>query len=202
MVDEAASIYAVVNPGDRLFMGEILSHVIERQVTIAEEAFSLAEVEHPFAVIVSQDCDLEQDARARSDLDIDAKQRGNALVPHVLLLVASAAEHARGAAVSSKHWDRVKQNKDERFQFLCRASASVPALVIDFKRFFSFPTEELLRVIGRGEVQRGPRLTTPYAEHLAVRFGFFIQRVGLNVEHHDVEARAAKVGSAAPSDVK
>jgi hypothetical protein len=195
-VGAVAQIYASIDDGDRLFMGEILSNVVERQVVSGEASgdFEFREDPHPFAVIVSQDCDLEQDAHARGDAELDPRRKANALAPHVLLVVGSDVKAVIATFPSSRAAERVKLNKDERFQFLCnvpatadRAGSGVPALVLDFKRFFSFPTDELLRRIARGEIQRRARLTTPYAEHLSVRFGFSLQRVGLTKEHHDVD---------------
>ena len=70
----------------------------------------------------------------------------------------------------------------------------VEEIVLDFKRCFSFPTEEMLHRIACGEIKRRARLATPYAEHVAVRFGFFLPRVGLLKDHHDMESarQAAK----------
>ncbi len=123
-MSEGGPIYARVEDGDRLFMGEILGNVIERQVVTGEApgAFESREEEHSFAVVVSQDCDLEQDDNARRDDTMDRKRRDNALVPHVLLLVASDQAAVRVRSVSSRQWERVTRNKDERYQFL----ASVP----------------------------------------------------------------------------
>jgi hypothetical protein len=190
---------------ERLSMGEVLSDIIERQVVTGADPATLdaREDPHAYGVIVSQDCDLEQDARARGDATMDDKQRYNALVPNVLLLVASDVQTMRAkAGVSSRQWERVKENKEERFHYLSGVSSSedertcgVPALLLDFKRFFTFPTDELLARISCGEVKRRARLATPYAEHLAVRFGFFFQRVGLTREHHDAEReRASNTG--------
>jgi hypothetical protein len=60
----------------------------------------------------------------------------------------------------------------------------VPALLLDFKRSFSYPAEELLGNIAAGETNRRARLATPYLEHLASRAGYFVQRVALPRDHH------------------
>jgi hypothetical protein len=90
----------------------------------SERGVTAEETTHPYVVVVSQDCDLEQDARARRETSMDQKARENALVPHVLLLVASTVEAVRSRAVSSRQWERVKQNKDERFQFLSSVASN------------------------------------------------------------------------------
>lgn len=68
----------------------------------------------------------------------------------------------------------------------------LPVLLLDFKRFFCVPMEELLKRLTRQEVRRRTRLATPFAEHLSVRFGFFLQRVGLDREHHDLAREMAQ----------
>ncbi len=177
----------------RLFQGEILSNVVERGVrwTGRDEHggddFGLAEVVHPYAVIVTQDCDLEQHAAARAT----PKPKETSLVPAVLLVVASLFEAARGQFPGSDVRKRAKQNKDDRYQFLAAmppeadaTGSGIEPLLLDFKRVFSYPTDQLLGSIERGEAMRRGRLVTPFAEHLSSRFGFFMARVGLPIDHH------------------
>ena len=89
---------------------------------------------------------------------------------------------------------RARQNKDERFHFLApllqehdAAGSGVPALLLDFKRAFSYPAGELIASIKAGETRRRARLATPYAEHLASRAGYFYQRIALPRDHHDID---------------
>ncbi|MBX3190637.1 MAG: hypothetical protein KF819_26790 [Labilithrix sp.] len=180
----------------RLYQGEVLSNVIERSAPWIraegdEGEFGLDEVVHPYAVIISQDCDLEQDARARST-PMDPAKRENATLRYVLIVVASEFEKATGFGGSDIK-RRAKQNKDERFQFLAPVPAEddaltvgVVPLVLDFKRFFSYRTDELLKAIERAETKRRTRLLSPYVEHLSDRFAFFFQRIGLPRDHHDI----------------
>jgi hypothetical protein len=65
----------------RLWQGEILSNVIERQaVRQGDASFDLREVVHPYAIVFTQDCDLEQDGRVRGDTSIEQAKRQNALL--------------------------------------------------------------------------------------------------------------------------
>jgi len=192
--------YSAPSASERLFQGEILSNVVERSVKCTSTAgsaaeFGLVEITHPHAVLLTQDCDLLQDSNARQNPDLDSAKRKNSLVPNLVLVVASEFEKTKGRFNGSEISKRVRQNKEERFQFLSAVPISldglklgVPALVLDFKRFFTYPTEEFLQAVKRGEIQRRSRLLTPYAEHLSSRFGYFILRIGLPLDHHDMPA--------------
>ncbi len=81
-------------------------------------------------------------------------------------------------------------NKDERFQYIRAVDAScdavregTPGLVLDFKRYFSIPTDEVLRRLELGELKRRAYLEPPYREHLATRFCYYHFRVALPEDH-------------------
>jgi hypothetical protein len=192
----------------RLHQGEILSNVVERLVKWTPDAeggddFGFAEVVHPYVVVLAQDCDLEQDANGRATRGLDESKLRNALISNVLLIVASEFENAKSLFPGSDVRKRAKQNKDERFHFLSAVPAAddaltfgIPSMVLDFKRFFTYPTEELLNSISRGEARQRARLSSPYVEHLSSRFGYFIQRVGLPQDHHNFETQSAQLPGA------
>jgi len=183
-----------VEDGQRFFQGEILSNLVERQVarTTGNE-FGFQELEHPYAVILSQDCDLEQDARVRQDPTLDDFKKRNGQLLHVLLVAASEFSRAHGSFAGSDVRKRVKQNKDERFHYLSavppeadKTKVGIPALILDFKQIFSLPTAELLVNAREGEVLRRARLAPQYLEHLSSRAAYFLHRVGLPKDHHDL----------------
>jgi hypothetical protein len=196
--EEDARVYLPIVQRERLFQGEILSNVVERRAIRQADGstFDLSEILHPFALIISQDCDLQQDAHVRGG-SVDATKRENAALEHVLLVVASEYDKARDRFAGSDVRKRARMNKDERFHFLCRArreddalAQGTPALVLDFKRIFSYPTTELLGSISSGETKRRSRLAPTYLEHLSSRTGYFIQRVALPADHHDLDPAA------------
>jgi hypothetical protein len=136
-----------------------------------------------FAVVVNQDCDLEQDHAAR------ALGSADKLLPSVLFLPAVPFEDLR-AALDRDIWRRIAKNKDERYQFLQRVVAEddaqnegLPALGIDFKRCFTIPTDELLFRFREANAWRRTRLTTPWAEQLSSRFAYYYARVALPADH-------------------
>jgi hypothetical protein len=137
-------------------------------------------------MILTQDCDLEQDFRAR------AGQTGaDKLIPSILFSEVVTAEELRGSAgINSTIWPRVRMNKDERYHFLQKVEQvddafgqGLPELGIDFKRYFTLQTGEVYRRIELGEAQRRCALVNPYLEHLTSRFAYFLSRVALPQDH-------------------
>ena len=145
---------------------------------------SLEEIEHPYSIILTQDCDLYW--------DFDARREGNAaasqikLVPSLLLCELSEENALRGVqGINSDVWRRIAQNSNERFHKLPEVPSEqdlqnegLPSLVADFKRIFTVPTDELYTRVG-ASVRRRSVLTDPYLQHFSSRFGYFCLRVAL-----------------------
>jgi hypothetical protein len=174
--------------GAELRQGEIMSTVI--QVRLREgaalagpDARELVEVVHRWTILATQDCDLEQDFRARQGATATDK-----VLPNALLCMA---QEAAGVQVAGKDvWKRLQQNKDERYQFLERVppegdalGQGVPELVVDFKQYFTLPTDELYERVRQGQALRRCRLVNEYLLHFASRFSYYQSRVALPHEH-------------------
>src|SRR5713101_584176 len=135
-------------------------------------------------MVLSQDCDLEQDFKERQ------KENGGIVLPNVLLCDVFHADVLRAKVrdeenLASREWRVLRQNKNERFQFLNRIAAGedlknegLPPLAIDFRLYFSIRTDEVYRRIGHGTSRRC-RLATPYVEQIADRFSHYLARVAL-----------------------
>ena len=89
-----------------------------------------------------------------------------------------------------REWKKlIAPNQNERFQYLQRVEANqdlqgtgLPALAIDFRLYFTIPTDEVYLRLNL-EVRRRTRLNSPYIEHLTQRFFKFQARVALPVDH-------------------
>jgi len=193
-LDAPAQIYekSVAGADCCLVQGEILSNLA--QVSINLSSFEETELRvdttiHPFALILSQWCDLEQDYQARY-VNVDAEKQN----PTILFCeVFTATELQSRVPKSSRLWERVKQNNDERYHFFQRVESEFDALGngldelgVDFKRFFAVPTDEVYYRIRRGEVKRRCCLRSPYLEHFCRRFANFISRIALPEPHKSV----------------
>ena len=114
-VDERAappSVYQQAPSEGRLWQGEVLSNVVEIRRAPGdldlESPGQIARVMHPYALVMTPDCDLEQDFDAREG-GSPPEQR---LVPQLLMCEMHDAEALRGShGLNSALWKRVRQNQ-------------------------------------------------------------------------------------------
>ena len=190
---------------------EILSGVVQAHLDSEALVSGRADVrqrKYAYAVILTQDCDLTQDFDARravvgelNPTERDVRSRSDKIIPSVLLCQVLTAQEQRGAdKITSDIWTRIRQNKDERYHFLQAVDGScdpkqedLPELAIDFKRYFTVPTDELYWRIDAGQTRRRCLMASPYLEHLSTRFAYFLSRVALPEDHFS-EQGAGKVG--------
>jgi hypothetical protein len=141
------------------------------------------------ALIITQDCDLERDFFARRPSRA-VEVRAEGLLPNVLLCPVVTVQELMALTPRGRDiWTRVKENRDERYHILQRVEASedalskgLPAMGIDFKRYFTVPTDELYAQLEMGASRRCV-LVSPYLEHFSTRFAYFLSRVALPTPH-------------------
>lgn len=205
------SVYSASTLTGRCRQGQIIAGISEARIRVesTEAEPSVRFVKHPYALIVTQDCDLQWDHSARIQvpdeeverlitepaLTADDRRLLNKLLRNILFLEAVDENVLRPRLpLGSDLWRRIKRNQDERYHFLRRVlpdedseSKGIPALVLDFKRYFTIPTEDAYRQVRSGNAKARSELVTPYLEHLSARFGYYQSRVGLPQEHHDLD---------------
>ena len=183
-------IYLPSVPSTPLKQAELISNL--PQFILSPTSFNsqdekvLNERTHKWAIILTQDCDLEWDFKTRNEQSGDE----NKLIPSVLICeVTTAQELKSGPSMNSEIWKLVRQNKNERYQFLQSIKISedlqnegVPELAIDFKRYFTIPTDELYSRFAQN-TKRRCYLNAPYSQHLVARFFYFQSRIGLPEPH-------------------
>jgi hypothetical protein len=176
--------------GGPLRQGEILSDLIEtRMVSVSkDQAPQVDLVTHPFALILSQDCDLDLDFQARNSPET-VSHPINTQLPSILFCEATTATDLRSYLSDSQIWKQITQNKNERYQYLRGVAAEVDALGTgtsdlgaDFKRYFAISTEHVYMQL-QCPAKRRSRLQSPYLEHLSSRFAYYLSRVALPEEH-------------------
>lgn len=186
----SSEIYEV-SDGGPLRQCDILSGIVQYNPLASKnrEPVRFNQVTHPFAIVLSQDCDLDWDYRARCNESPQHKR-----IPNVLFCEAIEAEKLRGREDINSHiWRRITQNIDERYGFLEQVAAEhdacgegIPELGIDFKRYFTLATPEIYSQVDHGVAKRRARLLSPYLEHLASRFMAFQARVALPRSHRQL----------------
>lgn len=149
----------------------------------------ILEVKHRFAIIASQDCDLYQAYKSQKE----AAPILNSVLLFEMRPFDELSQFVANTNFSSKERERIKQNKEERFHYLSNvpnpsasqndAKSEAPEtvnLVIDFRRLFALPLDDLVRQCGQEEAaKRWLCLADLYREHLQSRIAYYLQRVGL-----------------------
>lgn len=161
---------------------EILSGVTE--YVYDPQTSEVEAATHPYCVVLSQDCDLLRDFEDRKE-DRPSPLNG------VLIFLARPASDLRDMVKGSDIRKRIIQNNDERYHVMeatpVDADASgegIPALVIDFRRFFTMPAKTLYYQCGlEAGAKRRCVLSIPYKEHLQSRLAFYLARVALPSPH-------------------
>jgi hypothetical protein len=172
-----------------LRQGEILTNLVQYNPVVSElslegEELSFEPIIHPYAIVVTQDCDLDWDYRAR--------QRENSqpskLLNSIILCEISTAKEVRETTdnMNSKEWKLVESHRHERFYFFERIpleyeleQIGLPELTADFKKVFGIDSATLYRQIELGIVKRRSVLSSPYLEHFSRRYHSFHGRVAL-----------------------
>lgn len=163
-------------------LSEVQVHIVKvlDEGDVEVEALTLTS-----ALVISQDCDLDWDWKNRSgDTPNSLKE-----LPSVLLLELRAAQNAYNGPLRGE-WRQLKQNKNDRYHFFEKVPANadlhdegLQELVADFKRYHTVPTRILYEAIQKGRTRRRTVLAPPYLQHLSQRFGAFLGRVALPLDH-------------------
>ncbi len=106
---------------------------------------------------------------------------------------------SRAKGIGRDIFKRIRQNKDDRYHFLeaippelDRQRQGLPQLIVDFRKYFTLPSDEIFRQcsFSKNPAMRRCRLEMPYREHLQSRAAFYLQRVMLPLDHNYVAESA------------
>ena len=184
-----------------LRQGEILTEIIEHSVVLPCDEYSVGmeypvhSEKHPYVIVLTQDCDLNQDYLARFTVDaafngpnMEKKFRDSGdkyLLSHVLVCVAQSNTEIREVNdMNSAIMKRVDNNQDERFHRL--GPWQIPGeknneldLYIDFKRIFSLPTSSLYDSVYKKNDRRLALVHKLNVLDISHRLSCFLSRVAL-----------------------
>lgn len=201
-------VFYYIQYGDPFFrQGEIIENFYELKLRTQQgqpidenEGAKVDPVVHPYAIITSQDCDLQWDYRARlGEISPDK------MLTHLLCCALFTQDEIRERSnLNNTLWRRVSQNQDERYHYLNEApiyslteiqnksSANIvenkanivpdpenviPELIADFKTAFSLPIEFAYWLISIKEATRRGALFSPFLEDFMHRHFTFLGRV-------------------------
>jgi hypothetical protein len=156
----------------------------------------------PYAVVLSQECDLHQDQQNRVNV---ARPTQDKYLHSVLLGPAFQAQSVRQGThlnmlgvkcepLNSVRWAVVTQNNNDRYHFLPAFDPlQVPDIVIDFKHFLTAPRAILLSLKPNAYIASLGQL---FRENLSQRFANFLSRIALPDPLDEAEERKATEGAA------
>ncbi|OIR17276.1 hypothetical protein GALL_22970 [mine drainage metagenome] len=152
-------------------------------------SFVLTILEFPLAIILTQECDLEQNASERSGSKslVDGKTMHDKFLVSLLCAPLYNAEHLFSGnhlsfleissnKKSSEQKNYIKQNREPRYHYVefDERSQIVPS-VIDFKHYFSVSLEYL----EDNMANRVCSIKPIFRESISQRFSNYLSRIGL-----------------------
>ena len=173
----------------RVCQGDILrdSPIMEWEFTDSNyKEYNIIKNPLPYIVVMTQDCDLEQDYKNRNE---GVCEKHDKHLQSILVCPAYPAEKFRvGEHLErinyvmedwgGKRFKKIKDQKYERFHFLVADSKmQVPELVIDFKHYYTMPRNAIYMMIL--DEHYLVTIRELFRESLSQRFSYFLSRIGL-----------------------
>ena len=156
-----------------------------------------------YVVVLSQECDLEQDYTDRERaIDVHDKYVQTVLIaPAYLAENLRAGEHLAASLgqkmqkINSDMWKIIKNNKNERYHFIdACVELNVPELVIDFKHMYTLSRTYFYQSVLAKKYYAS--LAYLSRELLSQRFCNFLSRIGLPDKIDELDAHFCAMRSA------
>ncbi|HUI20811.1 MAG TPA: hypothetical protein VLZ74_07175 [Methylocella sp.] len=173
-----------ISQGDIFSEIDCIEYVAERRGVL-----EVSKLVFPFVVVLTQDCDLEQDARYRirqeKPQSSDDKKLFSALVaPLYNAEHVYQGQHLADLGLTMTVMNKAKtegktlrQNERPRYHYLSfPESVPIPPSIVDFKHYFSVNAAYLAKLRQKHFVCR---LSELYREDLSQRFAAYLARIGL-----------------------
>jgi len=138
-----------------------------------------------YVIIITQECDLEQDVKNRNDPEMANHDK---FMQSILLIPAYPAEkvkrgihleEVRMQQFGSRQWKLLQENRDYRYHYLVdHPEYQVPELVADFKHYFTIPRDIIYAEYQNPEHYLAS-LSELFRENLSIRFAQYLARIGL-----------------------
>lgn len=172
---------------ERLFQGDILQDfVYPERVEVIKTKIRVKKRYLPYFVVLTQDCDLEQDYKSRTF----PRKTQDAYLQSILVCPAYQAQKLRNGNhledldlkmqyQNSDKWSDIKDDKNPRYQYLPEVQNEnyhVPELTIDFKHYYCIPHDLIYEDFQKHYLASINEL---FRESLSQRFAQYISRIGL-----------------------
>ncbi len=174
---------------NRIYQGDIFTEIEYKIISRTESGLSATIINYPYAVVLTQDCDLEQDV---SNRNAPSENRNNEdkYIHDVLLCPAFVAEQLRagehleslgikGQIWNSDLWKHMKRNENKRFHFLKKdQTKKINDIILDFKQYFTLSRDELYT---HKDTKYLTSIRDMFREDLSLRFAQYLSRIGLPI---------------------
>ena len=182
---------------------ECIEYVAERRGII-----EVSRIVFPLAVVLTQDCDLEQDARYRSRQERSPSNEDKKLISVLMAPLYNAGHVFLGTHLdllglkmaeinkNKTPGDMLMKNERPRYHYLDFPSdIPIVASVVDFKHYFSVSINYLEKARPKTFVCR---LSDLFREDLSHRFAGYLARIGLP----ELASVNSRVSTSAPVGIK
>lgn len=175
----------------RIHQGDIIRNVeFIEHATTQDGQFEISLIIFPYVYVLTQDCDLEQEYKNRSNQQgkQDDKQ-DKYLISIIVAPIYNYDQFVIGnhlselklkmQTLSSNQKKLVEQNNNSRYHYLrfeAIEELDIPDSVIDFKHYFSINSQRLLRIKEQCHLCKVSEL---YREQISHRFSHYLSRIGL-----------------------
>jgi hypothetical protein len=166
----------------RIRQGDILKDIgLTLAIPVSEGEIEVVEDVMSYCVVLTQECDLEQDYSTY----LDSSKPRDKILPSILFCPAFPAQlvkegsHVDGfQRIGSDVMKRIRSNNDARYHCIPEDQAlQIPELVVDFKRYYTMPRQLAYKIDLK--LNRLASLGDLFREHLSHRFAYYLSRVGL-----------------------
>lgn len=169
---------------DRIIQGDILRDITMLEWEMIEGERDLIEKILPYVIVLTQDCDLEQDFFNRNE----QREKQDKFLQSILVCPAYLSKQFRDGIhlkslnlqmekINSGRYKAIQNQNIGRYHYLeGSVPDQVPELVIDFKHYYTLPANLLNSVYKQHYVAS---LNELFRESLSQRFSFYLSRIGL-----------------------
>lgn len=176
----------------RVCQGDILQNIdFIEYLSDKKGVIEISKITFPYVIILTQDCELQQDYKHRAQFEKSVRQSQNKLLLSVLVAPLYNAEHvflgqhleeiglsAPSINPRSSKGKALIQNEVPRYHYLdFPENISISSSIIDFKHYFSLNVELLRQLKTKQFVCKISEL---YREDISQRFANYLSRIGLH----------------------
>lgn len=187
---------------DRIYQGDILRDLPAISWSYVDGQYKVVQFELPYAVVMTQDCDLDNDYKNRQQImnlesnnnaenqkkNNPPKKKHDKYLPSILICPAYLAESLKEGKHledfnqvmerwDSKRFDSIKKQNKDRFHYLeSNPIMQIADLIIDFKHYYTIPRDVLYHMYSDKYLAS---LNQLFREYLSQRFFNYFSRIGL-----------------------